>query len=138
MPVQVLAFPRLREATTAPEVGEMVRLPSAFETDDTAPPPEEIHVPFIAKQPAVMLKPFAAVVEPVFETENSVVVAEAVEEPIAKSVVLVEPSLPCTESCAYGDVEAIPMFPPFGLMIVFDWSTVPISLMTSWLFPKPS
>lgn len=118
MPVQVLALPRLRDATTAPEVGLMVRVPSAFETEVTPPVPRQ--TPFTAKQPAVMLKPFAAVVDPVFETENSVVVAEAVEEPIAKSVVLVEPSLPCTESCAYGDVEAIPMFPPFGLMIVFD------------------
>ena len=33
--VQVLAFPRLSEATTAPVVGEMVRVPSELETDET-------------------------------------------------------------------------------------------------------
>lgn len=33
-----------------------------------------------------MLKPFEAVVEPVFDIEKRVVVAEAVEEPMAKRV----------------------------------------------------
>ena len=33
--VQVLALPRLREATTDPVVGDMVRVPSELETEDT-------------------------------------------------------------------------------------------------------
>lgn len=57
------------------------------------------------------MKPFAAVVEPVFETEKRVVVAVAVEEPIAKSVVLVEPLFAWIANCAHGDVEAIPTVP---------------------------
>ena len=43
-PIQVLAFPRFKEATTAPVVGEIVRVPSEFETDETAP----WHAPLIA------------------------------------------------------------------------------------------
>ena len=43
-PVQVLAFPRFKEATTAPVVGEIVRVPSLLETDETAP----WHAPLIA------------------------------------------------------------------------------------------
>lgn len=39
-PVHVFACPRASEATTEPVVGEMVSVPSEFETDDTAPPPE--------------------------------------------------------------------------------------------------
>ena len=35
--VQVFAFPRFKEATTFPVVGEMVNVPSAFETEVTAP-----------------------------------------------------------------------------------------------------
>jgi hypothetical protein len=41
----------------------------------------------------VILNPFAAVVEPVLEIEKRVEVALAVEEPMAKSVVLVKPAL---------------------------------------------
>ena len=41
-----------------------------------------------------------SVVEPVFEILKSVVVAVAVEEPIAKSVVLVEPLTALIENCA--------------------------------------
>jgi hypothetical protein len=37
LPVQVLAFPRLSEATTPPKFGEMVRVPSAFVTEVTRP-----------------------------------------------------------------------------------------------------
>jgi len=39
VPVQVLAWPRAKEATTAPVVGLMVSVPSEFETELTAPPP---------------------------------------------------------------------------------------------------
>ena len=48
---------------------------------------------------------------PVFEIEKRVVVAEAVEEPIAKSVVLVEPLLAWIENLAHGDEEATPSVP---------------------------
>jgi hypothetical protein len=36
----VLAFPRLREATTPPKFGEIVRVPSAFVTEVTSPSDE--------------------------------------------------------------------------------------------------
>ncbi len=52
-----------------------------------------------------------SVVEPVFETLNNVVVAEAVEEPMAKSVVLVEPLLAWIENFAQGEEEATPIVP---------------------------
>ncbi len=55
-----MAEPRLSEATTAPVVGLMVRVPSAFVTEET---PVEIQVLFRAKQPAVRLMPFAKVEE---------------------------------------------------------------------------
>ena len=56
---------------------------------------------------------------PVFNTEKSVLVADAVEEPIAKSVVLVSPLFACTESFANGEVEPIPTFPPAVARYVF-------------------
>jgi hypothetical protein len=40
--VQVLAWPRLSEATTPPVVGEMVSVPSALVTEET---PEVMQVP---------------------------------------------------------------------------------------------
>ena len=46
-----------------------------------------------------------------FETEKSVVVAEAVEEPIANSVVLVDPLFACTDSAPHGEEDAIPIVP---------------------------
>jgi hypothetical protein len=52
-----------------------------------------------------------SVVAPVLETLNSVVVAEAVEEPMAKSVLFVLPSYACTESFANGEVVPTPTFP---------------------------
>lgn len=48
---------------------------------------------------------------PVLSIEKRVVVAEAVEEPIAKRVVRVEPATAFTESCAKGVVEPIPRAP---------------------------
>ena len=48
---------------------------------------------------------------PVLLIEKRVEVADAVEEPIAKRLVAVEPLFAWTESFAYGDVVAIPMFP---------------------------
>ena len=43
-PDHVFAFERLSEATTAPEVGEMVRVESTFDTEETDPAVER-HVP---------------------------------------------------------------------------------------------
>ena len=56
-PVHVLELVRLREAITAPVVGDMVRVLSEFDTEFT-PPTQE---PLIAKQPPKRLKPFEAV-----------------------------------------------------------------------------
>src|SRR3989338_7570222 len=61
-PVQVLAFPRLREAITAPVVGEIVRVLSEFETEPT---PVVRQDPLIAKHPVVALMPLAKVEVPV-------------------------------------------------------------------------
>src|SRR3989344_7462864 len=61
-PVQVLALARLREAITAPVVGEMVRVPSELETEDT---PEVRQDPLMAKHPVVALMPLAKVEVPV-------------------------------------------------------------------------
>ena len=55
-----------------------------------------------------------SVVLPVFATEKSVVVAEAVEEPIAKRLVLVSPLLVCIESLAYGEDVPMPSAPEIG------------------------
>ena len=52
-----------------------------------------------------------AVVEPVLDIEKSVVVADAVEEPIAKSVVLVEPLFAWIERLANGEVVLMPTNP---------------------------
>lgn len=51
--VQVLAFPRLRDATTAPAVGEIVKVESEFDTEVTAP----WHTLFTAKHPPSILMP---------------------------------------------------------------------------------
>ena len=48
---------------------------------------------------------------PTLSTENSVVVAEAVLEPIANNVVLVEPLFAWTDSFAHGEEDAIPIVP---------------------------
>lgn len=54
--VQMLALARLREAMTLPVVGEMVRVESEFDTDETAP---DTHVPLMLKQPFARLRPLA-------------------------------------------------------------------------------
>ena len=81
----------------APEKDQLEKL-------DADPP---THTPFTAKQPFEMLKPFAAVVEPVFEIEKRVVVAVGVEEPIAKRVVngIAEVEDAWMEIYAYGEVD---------------------------------
>ena len=55
-------------------------------------------------------EPSAVWTEPVLETENRVLVALAVDEPIAKSVVFVSPAFAWTERFAYGVVEPNPAF----------------------------
>ena len=60
--VQVLALPRFKEATTAPVVGEMVKVPSELETDET---PVGMQTPSMAKQPSAIVMPFAKVEEAV-------------------------------------------------------------------------
>ena len=57
-----MPLPRFKEATTAPVVGEIVRVPSVLETEETSPPPPPpTQVPPMAKQPEVRLKPLLAV-----------------------------------------------------------------------------
>ena len=51
------------------------------------------------------------VMRPVFDTEKSVEVADAVDEPMAKSTSLVSPLLVCTESLANGEVVPTPTAP---------------------------
>ena len=60
----------------------------------------------------------AAVVEPVFDTENSVVVAMAVELPIIKSAVFVSPFCAWTESRANGVLEPTPTLSERVLSVV--------------------
>ena len=57
--VHEFALARLSEATTAPVVGEIVNVPSAFETDVTAPLPRQL--PLIEKQPPAISMPRANV-----------------------------------------------------------------------------
>ena len=60
--VQVLELARLREATTAPVVGEIVKVESELETEVTAPP---IQLPEASTiQPEVSLMPLAKVEVP--------------------------------------------------------------------------
>ncbi len=51
---------KLREATTSPVVGEMVKVPSELATEAT---PVLAHVPLIAKHPEVKFTPLAKVEE---------------------------------------------------------------------------
>jgi len=58
-----------------------------------------------------MLTPLAIVVEPVLEMEKRVVVALWVEEPTAKSALLVSPLLAWTENLANGEEVPTPVVP---------------------------
>src|SRR3989344_1163069 len=55
-PVHAFGFARLRDATTSPVVGEMVRVLSEFETEETATAPSPTQVPPMEKQPLVRFK----------------------------------------------------------------------------------
>ena len=57
--LQVLAWPRFKEAITEPVVGEMVKVPSEFVTDET--PPWMQVPPVSLKQPAVSWMPLEKV-----------------------------------------------------------------------------
>ena len=59
-------------------------------------------------------KRLGTVVSPVFETLNSVVVADCVDEPMANNVVAVSPLLVWIESFANGDVVPMPIDPLVG------------------------
>ena len=82
---------------------------------------------------------------PVLETEKRVVVALAVEEPIANRVVLVEPLFAWTESFAHGVVEAMPIEPAVGSVNTPFEPSVTVDVagsvpnirfpIESWLFP---
>ena len=75
---------RLRGATTAPVVGEMVRVPLALETEVT---PAVKQLPFWAKQPAVRLKPWWAVeVAPEVPASPPPVISTPWEERIPRAV----------------------------------------------------
>jgi hypothetical protein len=71
--VNVFACERLSDATTAPVVGEMVRVPSEFETALTVPAPEPQAEPVIESLPVESACTQLVPVEPKFETTRSVV-----------------------------------------------------------------
>ena len=109
---------------------------SESKVDEAEEPPVVKHAPLILKQPARISTPLAIVVEPVLSTLNSVVVAVAGDEPMANSVVLVEPSLAWREKVANGDDVATPNAPVVG-----SWKAVEVAgtvpnrklPMLSWL-----
>ena len=78
---------------------------------------------------------------PVLSIEKSVVVALAVEEPIANRIVLVEPLFAWTESFAHGEEDATPMVPVVASVNAVDVEVVAESVpkirlpMESWLLP---
>jgi hypothetical protein len=76
-------FPRLRDATTAPVVGDIVSVPSAFDTEVMAPCPTQ--TPFIAKQPADRLNPTfdVEVADPFTVNPLTVVVPNPVPETVS-------------------------------------------------------
>src|SRR3989344_6071945 len=59
---------------------------------------------------------------PTLSTENSVVVAEDVLEPIGNNAVLVEPLFAWTDSVPHGVVEAMPIAPVVG-----SWNAVEVA-----------
>ena len=74
-----------------------------------------VEVEKLVKSDARVVEPlesrFVAVTSPVLETEKSVVVADAVEEAIAKSVPLTSPSNAWTESLDHGEEVPTPRLP---------------------------
>src|SRR3989344_4919151 len=73
-----------------------------------------------------------SVVEPMLFTEKRVEVALAVDDPTAKSVVLVSLSFACTESFAKGVVEPTPNFPATEATVVVPVTvSVPLTVVTS-------
>ena len=88
--------------------------PVPHEVDVTEPDEVVVrHWPADAPSPEMMRLVDEAVPKrnelPVFDTEKSVVVADAVDEPIAKSVVLTSPLLACIAKRANGVVLPMPI-----------------------------
>jgi len=55
VPVQVFAWPKARDATTAPDVGVIVNVPSEFETVFTAPDPVPQADPVVLNCPVELI-----------------------------------------------------------------------------------
>src|SRR3989338_1937861 len=89
----------------------MLRTPPIVEEAVTKREPVEV------PEPSEKLPP---VMRPVFETEKSVAEAEAVVEPMAKSVVLVSPLLLWIENLANGELVPTPMEPEVGRLKEVD------------------
>jgi hypothetical protein len=101
----------LEVAPTAPLEVQYVRVFGEPEPEREEPRLRQL--PETAKQPAVMLKPLAAVVEPVFEMAKSVVVAlVAVVDEIKKTFAFVSAGSAAIDSLANGEVVPTPTFPP--------------------------
>ena len=83
---QVLAWERFKEETTAPVVGEMVRVPSELLTEEMEPPPPPLtHTPLMEKQPAERSIPLEKVDEasvPVMFRYGVWIPPEKVEVPV--------------------------------------------------------
>src|SRR6185437_8926715 len=90
-------------ATTAPRLAVPSALKTPLMVDEPVTASAEVVAPVACK--------LSSVVRPVFDTEKSVVVAEAVEEPIANKVVLVSPLLAWIANLLNGEVVATPMLP---------------------------
>jgi len=114
-------------------VSVVVALPAALKGYAPPPPPQPVHEATVRLPVSVAL--------PALETEKSVVVAEAVDEPMAKRVVAVSPLLVWMANLANGEVVPRPILPAVGSLMPVDVAgRLPkIRLpMFSWLFAAPS
>ena len=101
-PVHVFTFVRLSEATTAPDAGEMVSVPSTFDTDVTAPEPAQLpsgswkhppesRIPLAKVEVAVPVWLMAATLIPPAKVEVALEVA--VRTPVVRLPMVVEEKL---------------------------------------------
>jgi hypothetical protein len=113
-------------APTAPVEVQYVRV--FGEPEPVSEEPRLRQVPEMAKQPAVMLKPLAAVVEPVLEMVKRVVVAlAAVVDEMKKRFVFVSAEFAEMANFANGEVEPTPTLPFLKIsnFVEYVWSDVP-------------